>query len=338
MDGPDVTVLTGPDRQQTTEILALLEKVATSTGQRALSEHKSTELINVSGLGTGHGSDPGDRDAPDASVGPGARGRAPFVAVVARCTGTSDLVGYAHVSWDLDNSHHVMELAVDPATDDPDGVIDALLEAALDDLARHGGGLVRLWTTRAGPMDDQRALARGFRIERDLYQMRCPLPLPRDAGGTKPERGIETRPFRPGADEAAWLATNNRAFASHPEQGHWDMATLLEREKEPWFNADGLLMLEVDGRVAGSCWTRIHNDTDPPVGEIFVIGVDPDFHGRGWGRALTRAGLDWLARAGLSVGMLYVDTANVAAVTMYRSIGFVQDHIDRAYVATVDPR
>ena len=111
------------------------------------------------------------------------------------------------------------------------------------------------------------------------------------------------------------MATNNRAFASHPEQGHWDLATLLEREEEAWFDPDGLLLLEEDGRLAGSCWTKIHADTEPPMGEIYVIGVDPDFHGRGWGRALTEAGLDWLADQGLTVGMLYVDADNTAAVS-----------------------
>ena len=81
---------------------------------------------------------------------------------------------------------------------------------------------------------------------------------------------------------------------------------------------------------------EIHTDTDPPMGEIYVIGVDPQFHGRGWGRALTGAGLDWLAHRGLGVGMLYVDADNVAAVSMYRSMGFIDDHVDRAYVRDLD--
>ncbi len=68
------------------------------------------------------------------------------------------------------------------------------------------------------------------------------------------------------------------------------------------------------------------------MGEIYVISVDPDFGGRGLGRALTIAGLDHLASLGLSIGMLYVDEANAAAVGLYRSLGFTVDHVDRAYV------
>ncbi|MHB1711938.1 MAG: GNAT family N-acetyltransferase, partial [Acidimicrobiales bacterium] len=59
--------------------------------------------------------------------------------------------------------------------------------------------------------------------------------------------------------------------------------------------------------------------------------VDPEYRGRGLGRAMTRAGLDKLAHSGLRVGMLYVDAANPAALSLYRSMGFTDDHTDRAY-------
>ena len=55
---------------------------------------------------------------------------------------------------------------------------------------------------------------RGLTMTRELLQMR--VPLPSTVRWTSP-----TRPFEPGRDEDAFLAVNNRAFASHPEQGGW---------------------------------------------------------------------------------------------------------------------
>lgn len=261
------------------------------------------------------------------------------VGITARAATRSGLVGYAQVVADGPDGGYAMEVIVDPAVGADtgadavaDAVADALLAAALDRVAIGGGGSVRLWVPAASPADDARAAGHGFRVERDLFQMRCPLPLP----PPRPDEVVvATRPFRPGQDEEAWLTTNNRAFASHAEQGHWELATLLEREGQEWFDPEGFRVLEVDGRIAASCWTKVHTDRDPALGEIYVISVEPEFHGRGWGRALTRAGLDWLASQGLEVGMLYVDAANVAAVALYRSMGFLEHHVDRSYVRTV---
>ena len=187
---------------------------------------------------------------------------------------------------------------------------------------------VRRWVSRPTAEDDAAAEREGLRRERDLFQMRRPLPVGESYS-------IDVRPFVLGQDEDAWLAVNNRAFAAHPEQGAWEMDVLEAKMREPWFDADGFLLHERDGRLAGFCWTKIHADHDPPLGEIFVIAVDPDFAGRGLGRELVLAGLDWLARRGLTVGMLYVDSSNTPAVRLYEKLGFEIDHVDRAYVGTV---
>jgi mycothiol synthase len=71
------------------------------------------------------------------------------------------------------------------------------------------------------------------------------------------------------------------------------------------------------------------------LGEIYVIAVDPDRAGKGLGRSLTVAGLQHLAKLGTSVGMLYVDNQNRAALNMYISLGFVSHHQQCAFVGDV---
>jgi mycothiol synthase len=317
MKGPELSVVTAPDQELVRQITALSDRVTGAGGHDAVSEHKRTALAHAA-----DGSSPGP-------------GQSPLVAVVVAMVGDR-LAGYAPVVADAHSRQYAVEVAVDRGAEDHSGMADALVDAAIGVVTTCGGGTLRLWTARASGSDDERAASHGFEVERNLIQMRCPLPLPDERRHPGRGPGIRTRAFRPGQDEEGWLTANNRAFAAHPEQGHWDLATLVEREREPWFDPEGLLILEEGGQVAGSCWTKIHTETDPPMGEIYVIGVDPQFHGRGWGRALTEAGLDWLAGRGLAIGMLYVDADNVAAVSMYRSMGFVDNHVDRAYVRHVD--
>lgn len=163
----------------------------------------------------------------------------------------------------------------------------------------------------------------GLVPERRLFRMGRALPVSNTTD-------VELRPFRVGADEQAWLAVNNAAFAAHGEQGGWDLATLQQREREPWFDADGFLLHERDGRLAAFCWTKLHPGA-VLTGEIYVIAVHPDFHGHGLGKALTVAGLQHLYCVGATAAMLYVDAANETAVGLYRALGFQIQHIDQSY-------
>jgi len=241
----------------------------------------------------------------------------------------------------------VGELVLDPTTDQR-RVLDLLVacvcspDARQDDRedGRQRAGM-RLWLRHADELGDAVVAAHGFSIERTLLQLRCDLPLPEELTQTNDANGPQVRAFCVGQDEESWLASNNRAFADHPEQGGWDSATLAQRTSEPWFDADGF---RVVGGSAGDgsptidawCWTKIHNDSQPPMGEIYVIGVDPSAQGRGLGRRLAIDGLSWLASRGLGTGMLYVDADNDAARSLYASLGFAEDHRDRAYVRLPD--
>lgn len=197
---------------------------------------------------------------------------------------------------------------------------------------------VRWWTHIDDPSLDGIAGTLGFSVDRRLLQLRAALPLPR---AESPASGVPTRAFRPGEDDAAWLVTNNAAFSWHGEQGGWTIAQFQRRRAEPWFDPEGLLVVDgpltADGGLPGFCWTKLHTDVTPVIGEIYVIAVHPAMAGRGLGTSLTRAGLDHLHEAGAGDAMLYVDETNVPAVKMYRGLGFSTHHTDVSYLLRLEP-
>ncbi len=181
---------------------------------------------------------------------------------------------------------------------------------------------------------DRLATELGLLCRRELLQLRRSLPL---VDVARPARDLATRALRPGRDDDAWLAVNNAAFHWHPDQAGWTRSDLDTRVAEAWFDPEGFLLHEEGGRLAGFCWTKVHADHDPPLGEIYVIAVHPDFQGRGLGRALAVAGLDHLAGRGLPAAMLYVEADNEPALAVYRSLGFAVHHRHRWYEGPTRP-
>ena len=215
--------------------------------------------------------------------------------------------------------------AVTAAADRDGRTASRLVGSLLDAVGVAGGGRVDWWVYSPSAADDAVAAAAGLRADRDLLQMRRALPAERRSE-------VVTRSFRPGADEAAWLEVNNRAFAGHHEQHGWTTDTLHQRMRQPWFDPDDLRLYERDGRLAAFCWTKRHESW---LYEIYVIGVDPDFQGLGLGAQLTLAGLDHMVSRGATEALLYVAAENATAVAMYTRLGFTVRRTDRAYVGEV---
>ena len=205
-----------------------------------------------------------------------------------------------------------------------------------------GDRALSVWAHGDLPGSAQLLASRGFTRDRVLLQMR------RDLAGVDPDprpglpEGVAVHPFRPGRDEDAWLRVNARAFAAHPEQGSWSADDLRLREAEPWFDPAGFLLAwhgdrEDGGVLLGSHWTKVHpaGDVDvEPVGEVYVLGIDPDAQGLRLGRALTDLGLAHLRARGLGQVLLYVEEDNTAAVRLYESRGFRRFSVDVSWRRT----
>lgn len=194
------------------------------------------------------------------------------------------------------------------------------IAATLFDQVEHDAGAVLVWARGdTGPVRSE-AERRGYEPVRTLLTMaRARADIPPPARPLPDD--VTIRAFVPGQDEAAWLGVNARAFASHPEQGRWTQSDLDDRIGQPWFDPGGfLLAVADDGELLGFHWTKRHS---PRLGEVYVIGMDPSAQGRGLGRTLLVAGLEYLQRTGAETVILYTDAENQGAVALYESTGFV---------------
>jgi mycothiol synthase len=310
------------------EVLALTQAAGDADGAYPLSEHVVLHLRHGGDVRAVHlllrdtGELVGDLSGPPGEAPP------------------ARLVGYAHVDTTDPVEGAAAELTVHPLHRRR-GLGRALVTEAMavaDEATDTPPGRLRLWAHGDHPSATALAMRLGFDRWRVLFQLRrslfAPVPEP-----VLPA-GVSLRPFRPGADDAAWVALNAAAFAHHPDQGRWTLDDLRIRIKEPWFDPEGFLLAErdSDGELLGFHWTKIHgtvhthphpHDDDAPhahepMGEVYVLGVSPAAHGGGLGTALTLAGLRHLRGRGLDQAMLYVDETNTNAMALYSRLGFAR--------------
>ena len=140
----------------------------------------------------------------------------------------------------------------------------------------------------------------------------APLPEPRLA------RRAYAAPFLPGSDDEAWLAVNAAAFADHPDQGGWTAARPARadaRSRGSTRGASSSPRTSGRRRLVGFHWTKVHGadahqhgqvhehaacargrrdarraarpsartstttTAHEPIGEVYVVGIDPAHRG-----------------------------------------------------------
>jgi len=252
----------------------------------------------------------------------------------------NQVIGYAHLDQTDLVAGPSVELVVDPKFRGA-GVGRQLISKAIE---IYGNGL-RLWVHGDQPAANSLATSFGFEKIRTVLQMSRALTDIQQLPKLDKEVGedIVIRSFLPGIDSDSWLLLNNKVFKEHPEQGNWQLVDLNIRLGEEWFDEQGFFLAEVNKKIIGSTWTKIHGShthqheadeeshAHPAIGEIYITAVDHEYAGRGIGKVLTITALNYLKYQGLSDAMLYVDFDNKAALNLYQSLGFTLSGMDILY-------
>jgi mycothiol synthase len=137
--------------------------------------------------------------------------------------------------------------------------------------------------------------------------------------------GFELRHFLPG-DEESLCTLQNLAFADQ-----WGFCPNTLEETRHLVNTsvchpEGIIFVGGGTRKVAYCWT-MDDAVDAGKAYVRMIGVDPAYRGRGLGRAVLVAALDYVTRRGIRDVELLVDSSNTPAQRLYESLGFIREGV-----------
>ena len=138
------------------------------------------------------------------------------------------------------------------------------------------------------------------------------------------QAALECRYLQPG-EEDKLTQLQNRAFAGTWGYNPNTVEEITYRTNLSTCSPEDIVLTYDGDKVIGYCWTGIACEggaTSKRKGRIFMLGVDPDYRGKGTGKKVLLAGLARLKSKGLQVAELTVDSENKAACALYKSIGF----------------
>ena len=180
-----------------------------------------------------------------------------------------------------------------------------------------GAGVVHLCQPNPSPSADS-LREQGFSVVRNYWDMvwrQDSLP-----SAALPD-GFTVRPFQPG-DARLLTEVQNAAFA-----GSWGFCPntveqIEHRSSMANTSHRGIPFLYHGEQIAGYCWTFLSPVGGAIRGIIGMIGVAPDYRGRGISHSILLAGMEFLRSLDVADIGLQVDGDNTPAVRLYTSVGF----------------
>ena len=232
------------------------------------------------------------------------------------------IIGYINVLPELGIGRVILEYGASPSYQS-EAVFKELFDCAMK-RAKEIGAKVAHVSIPATDLAGAELLSNlGFEVIRRFHELRMDVS---DVNLEAVEQsGTAYRHLDAGENELlAWI--ENRCFMDtwgfNPNTAEYIGWELSARGDCP----DDVILALSEGKPIGYCWTEAEcgrdSSTGKSKGRIYMLGVDTDYRVKGLGKKLLRAGLLHLKNKGRELIDITVDSQNIAAVTLYRSLGF----------------
>jgi len=199
-----------------------------------------------------------------------------------------------------------------------------LLAAARDDAIQRGDRLLLFHVPPHLPASIAFAESRGLRYHSSLWQFE----LSAAVGVTAPAFAgdLVTRAWADDEDLASWVTFHDAIFADHPTPLPITVDLLRRVHSQAAFDPGSILVVarrDEPVRRLGFARVEVMAGTgDPPRGLVNLLGVVPEWRGRGLGRELLRWAVTRLRDRGAGQIELRVEGTNERATKLYRDHGF----------------
>jgi mycothiol synthase len=239
------------------------------------------------------------------------------------------MVGIADITFELRLARAIIDWFVHPAFHRKK-VGRELVRYATERGRRLGANVVH------SCVQEEDEFNRNFSAELGFFPARCFLEMEIDLSQTFPKISERTRidHFRAG-DVALLATTQNRIFT-----GSWGFCPNSPEEIRYYLRVtdskwQDILLIQDETKIIGYFWPYTILEEER-IGvkkkwRLHMFGIDPEFQGKGWGKKLLWAGLEYLKWKGARAVEITVDQENIPAVGLYKSFGFKMKRRDFWY-------
>jgi len=200
-----------------------------------------------------------------------------------------------------------------------------LLAAGLELAAKDGLSEIRLYVPLSGA-GQAFARAMGMTYRSSMWR----LDLAPETAVPEPALpvGVVGRTFGDWVPLQRYVDLLNACFADHPSPISWTLGEVQYAQSRPGSDPSTSLLVSPADRpedpvaFVRAALSPLGEDGEAPIGEIRLVGVLPQWRGRGLGRELLRWGVAQLRARGAGRIHLAVEAENELALGLYRRTGF----------------